>query len=292
MRRRIPHIVYFALAAAAALLVGLTWRQVRQARLDYALMSAVANQYNNREAVMLLNQGADPNARVRLSDQPSAWTVWWNSLWQRSPPRQAPSRLEPAHSMLEMAIMKRNRTIVRPLLEHGARDVDARIPMGRTLLMAAVSESDDDTARALLDHHASVDAVDSRGMSALMLAGEWSMVGSCMPLLLEYGANVNLQDHEGTSVLMYAANNDAAMLELLLAKGANVNAANHSGTTPLMVAAFSAKARNVELLLEHGANPNARNKDGVTALSYLRHVPLPGAGEEIIQKLKAVGATE
>ena len=85
--------------------------------------------------------------------------------------------------------------------------------------------------------------------------------------LLESGAGINATDTAGDTALMLAAekNNEHAA-QRLIERGADINARNEAGETALMIAAENGAADVVCTLLEEDADPNIRDKDGETAL--------------------------
>ena len=87
--------------------------------------------------------------------------------------------------------------------------------------------------------------------------------------LLDSGANVNAVDDDGISLLSWAAiANRIEMARLLIERGADVNHVDKKGMTPLLYAAsidFGDSAM-IDLLLKHGARLDARTKEGLTAL--------------------------
>src|SRR5579859_6520823 len=72
-RKCITLVFFLLLALLIAAPLALTWRVVRQERLNSALFTAIERN-DTRQALMLLRQGADPNARRATDDKaPSTW---------------------------------------------------------------------------------------------------------------------------------------------------------------------------------------------------------------------------
>ena len=114
---------------------------------------------------------------------------------------------------------------------------------------------------------ADVNAVDSDGTPALMLAIEDNNNPSVISLLLEAGANVNAREYNGYSALIYALEkNNQEVISLLLEAGADINAFYIDGFTALMHAIRKNNPKVISVLLEAGANVNAVNGHGHTML--------------------------
>ena len=124
-------------------------------------------------------------------------------------------------------------------------------------LIEAVRGQDDAAARALLEHHAAVNAQQGDGTTAL----HWAAYHDDMAMadaLIRAGANVDAANDLGATPLHLACNNrSAAMVERLLAAKANPNAKLLNGETVLMTCARAGSAAAVKALLVHGADPKA-----------------------------------
>lgn len=98
------------------------------------------------------------------------------------------------------------------LLQHGVIDrcLYTEEEGDDTLLMDVMRRKIDDlsyqTAKAILEHGAPVNAVNKRGQTALMIAAGTNRTSRvrCVELLCEFGADVNLQDKDGRTALRYA----------------------------------------------------------------------------------------
>jgi cytohesin len=123
-----------------------------------------------------------------------------------------------------------------------------------------------------------MDATESRrGQTALMWAVEQGHIDTARALI-EHRANVNARSKSGFTALLFAAQqNDRAIVELLLGAGADVNAATSApssaagppaGTTALLIAAASGHEDLALYLLEKGANPNTADNNGASAMHY------------------------
>ena len=84
--------------------------------------------------------------------------------------------------------------------------------------------------------------------------------------LIYQRVDVNATDSYGrTALMMAAAAGEAGVAAVLLDAGAKLNVQSADGETPLMNAAMKGDAETVALLIEHKANVTAKDKEGATA---------------------------
>ena len=228
---------------------------------------------------LLLNAGADVNARLRRSDKTALGLVAWLN-----------GNLEIAKLLLASgadadsindAFMEASRSgrleMVRLLLQSGA-DVN-RVVGGTqsTPLMSAASENKIAVMRVLIESGADVNAMSGDktvlGVSALGNS-YWTVSPDIenvegLLLLLEHGAEVRPKNAE--SPLISAVRiGSLAKTRVLLEHGADINAIArypYLGKTSLMIAVADGKLKIAKLLVEKGADLNLRGEDGRTALS-------------------------
>jgi ankyrin repeat protein len=180
---------------------------------------------------------------------------------------------------------------IRRLVESG---VNLRIRdhvMGAPPLTWAIVYDHLESARLLLDSRAEVDAIDTVGRTALIMAahnGEFEGA----KLLLEYKVDVNFRDHCGGTPLTHASTYSGTnqIIELLLKNGASeglqeaLASAVSTGRTdmartlinsggdvnskyhPLMMATKHGYEDLVRLLLASGADVNEKTDEGETPL--------------------------
>lgn len=138
-------------------------------------------------------------------------------------------------------------------------------PNGEPMLVVASRAGWVQTVDALLRAGAKVDARNTFGDSAIMVAA----LGGHLVLvkkLQERGAEIN---PAGWTPLAYAATNGKTeVVRYLLDIGANPNALSPNGTTALMMAVRGGHIETVDLLLAKGADVNLRNQNGATALAW------------------------
>ncbi|MFT4626002.1 MAG: ankyrin repeat protein [Myxococcota bacterium] len=134
-------------------------------------------------------------------------------------------------------------------------------------LVAAAEAGTADAAVAALADGAHVDARDTRGHTALMVAcdrGELAIAS----VLLEAGASPNRRtpDTEETALHRLARKATATpMLSKLLQHRVRIDRADRFGWTPLMMAARTGATANVTALLAAGADASLATPDGRTA---------------------------
>ena len=166
-----------------------------------------------------------------------------------------------------MLLQASNLSTAKLLLEKGA-DVEAAQTDGVTALMLAAQGGHEAVAQLLLQHSADVAAARNDGATALMYAalGGHEAVAQ---LLLQHGADVAAASNNGFTALMLAAQGGhEAVAQLLLQHGADVAAASNDGWTALMFAAKGGHVAVAQLLLQHGADVAAAQDDGDTALMW------------------------
>ncbi len=218
---------------------------------------------------ILLEAGADPNARDLQGATPLIYAAW-------------------------------NCEKTRLLVEKGAA-VNAASKTGVTPLMVASSVQGNIAAvRYLIAHHADVRATDQVGSDALVLAGLKSDA-EVEQFLLQNGADPRHADKAGFTALHNSlAYSDFTGAKLLLAAGSDPNAANSFGgevkngplalvhLTPLMLAVPHSQSQIVERLLQDGAHPNDLDIRKMTPL--MLSIATDQANPEIVRRLIASGA--
>lgn len=206
---------------------------------------------------LLINKGADVNARNRNNSTPLHWAI---------------------HDQAK----------VRFLLSKGA-EVNARQVQGRTpLYLTTMLGNSVPTMRLLFTKGADPNVASINRQTPLMMAAARGNVEG-MQLLIEKGANVNSTDGAGETALMFAcASGNARAVQLLIQQGADVRVRSKRNETALGFAATAGVQSSVEMLLAKGADVNVRNFRGYSPLMFAASSDTMPAG--IIRLLLDKGA--
>lgn len=194
-----------------------------------------------------------------------------------------------------------------------------------TTLLEAVAQRDKDLVARILETKPNLEQKDFKGRTALMLA-VYNDDNEIAELLISAGANVNAQDDMLNSPFLYAgANGNLALVKMCLANGADftvfnryygsalipaaekrhldvvnllvntpgypIDHVNNLGWTALLEVIILGADRKVQVdivrsLVEGGVNVNIADKDGVTPLEHAKKRSL----KEIIAILTIAGA--
>ena len=210
------------------------------------LFDALENKTSPAVVAMLLDRGANANAKLRDGETLLHWAVRYT---------------EP--------------TVVATLLDHGADINAAEYDHGWTPLhLAARSDQHKEVVALLLERGADKEAMDGfEGTPLHVAAGRGARAAA--ELLLNGGSNVNIKNQQGVTPLQQAIgmaawfNETESVVSLLLDRGANIETTDMYGCTPLHSAATSAgKQEFVTLLLNRNANINVTDNAGYTPLHH------------------------
>ncbi|MFC4323200.1 ankyrin repeat domain-containing protein [Litchfieldia salsa] len=136
------------------------------------------------------------------------------------------------------------------------------------LLVSAIN-GEWDVVKSLVDVVDDINSVDDEeGRTALMYA-VIDEENDAVKLLLDKGANVNLQDDFGNTALHFASQNHLLdIARLLLNYKADANIQDNNGNTSLSNAVFYSGGRGemIQLLLEFGGDKYLENNYGVSPI--------------------------
>ena len=193
----------------------------------------------------------------------------------RGDPSLANAKDENGVSVLMKATYYGKRDVVDALLEHGLElDVFQAAALGQTQRVVDLIGKDPSLANAY-----SPDGFTPLGFAVFFGQTETARA------LLDAGAEVNAASRESmkvTPLASAAASKQTEIARMLIAHGANVNATAASGHIPLHEAAATGNLELVRLLIENGANINAKTDDGKTPLDFATEYRRP----EVIEILK------
>jgi ankyrin repeat protein len=219
---------------------------------------------------LLLDAGADPNAKNRRNATALLWAVTDAGAVRLLLEHGADPNIKSIEGRTPLYLASTEPAgvdIVKLFLDKGA-DPNGKDLTGRTPLMAASTAGNTEAMRLLIAKGAKVNASMGSGSTAIINAAA-SRNLSAVQFLIDQGADVNSRTKRGATALDIAASwGSVEIVKLLLAKGARADTQDDRGYTPLMYAAYS-EAMPVEvvrLLLAKGADRNATG-EGETAIS-------------------------
>lgn len=269
----------------------------------YSLLGLASQEGHSATVKMLLDQGADINAKCEDNHRPESdihhsCTV----LKEATSTAQATviqllldsgayidSECEKNGTALSLACWSGHTSIVQILLSNGA-DVNASSGChGSPLQAAAFSEEFHyPIAHILLENGANVNAQGGDFGNPLQ-AALFNYARSLVDLLLEKGADVHAEGGRYWNALQAACCRPLfgdSIVRMLLEKGVDVNTQGGCYGNALQAAAVSSSVSMVQILLENGANVNAQGGDFGTAL----HAASSSNSNEMIEKLLEAGA--
>lgn len=214
---------------------------------------------------LLLDKGADVNAKNRRGSTPLFWAIHDEAKVRLLLSRGAAINVKQADGrtpLYQAATLASGNSILRLLIDKGA-DANPATAAGQTPLMAAAVRGDVDAMRLILGKNVNVNARNGAGATALMAAAA-NGNPRAVQLLLEKGADPNLVNKRKESALANAATTGVEeTVKLLLDRGADVNARDDRGYSPLMYAASSETmpAGVVKLLMAKGADVDCTGED-------------------------------
>jgi ankyrin repeat protein len=219
---------------------------------------------------LLLDAGADPNAKNKRSGTALLWAITDVGTVRLLLDHGADpnvSSIEGRSALYLAASQPGGGDVVKLLLDKGAK-AGGKDLTGRTPLIAASAIGNVEVMRLLVANGASVNKGMGSGGTPLLSAVA-SRNPSAVAYLIEQGADVNVRTKRGETALDNAAAwGSLEIVKMLIEKGAKVNTQDYRGYSPLMYSAYS-EAMPVEvvrLLLAKGADRSATG-EGETAMT-------------------------
>ncbi len=213
---------------------GLCWRpRQHQYALDRQLIVALKKD-DTRLALLLLNQGADPNTPCSPRPAPTLEDVGYYLVYHYIMPDE--DRFTSIAFMIacgasrdgeDLHVWQRRSNdpqydvpqLVQAMIQHGAKISGSKY--GLTPLHLAVWCGHLKTVRVLLDHSADINAQNRAGQTPLSVGVDVQASSATLRLLLERGADPNLHLRRGPTPLQVAQKNKRAdLVALLLRAGA------------------------------------------------------------------------
>lgn len=162
---------------------------------------------------------------------------------------------------------------VRDLLDKGV-DINAQDTQGRTAIMIATYANDVEMVKVLIAEGADVDIQDNMLNNPFLYAGAEGYM-EILKLMIAAGADPTITNRYGGVALIPASEHGYVEVvnELLTNTKTDVNHVNNLGWTALLEAIIlndgsEKQQQTIRLLIEHGADVNLADKDGVTPLAH------------------------
>jgi hypothetical protein len=151
---------------------------------------------------------------------------------------------------------------VERMIEAGGIEIDQKDCCGWTALQCAAMQGYGDTVDLLLEHGASVSAVNNRGETALLSAlhmGQAIRYEHVVRSLLLHGSNVDTTGEHGMPAIVRATHSSStAVIKMLLDYSPNLSASDDGGYTALHIlsmrslGSLQTKLKICRMLLNHG----------------------------------------
>jgi ankyrin repeat protein len=172
---------------------------------------------------------------------------------------------------LYVACASGDKKTVERLLSAGGFDIEKKF-RGYTALLRAVCCGYVNIIKMLLAHGADPSAVQSRGLSSIMLAAQWKLP-RILRLLLEHNPvttekMINMRTKSNYSALEFAAvSDDVDIARMLIKHGADVNQEDSQGRNVLHFAiGTECSTAFIKVILENGVDVHHEDNDGENAL--------------------------
>ena len=173
--------------------------------------------------------------------------------------------------------------VVRLLLKAKADPNIADDDGDASLHAAAAADCSKETLQEVIGCGADLNAVNKRGITALLLNCFYRQMDS-VKILLKAGADPTIADKEGFSCIHAAIDGRCStdILQTLIRHGAHIDAARKDGTNALLCACSTEQSESVRFLVQAKADVSITKPDGNTCL----HVAVKGeCCREALQKI-------
>jgi ankyrin repeat protein len=221
---------------------------------------------------LLLEKGANPNAKNKLGETALIWSVQDIKRVRLLIQYGADVNVVTGQGntpLLAGCVGSMQSEIIRLLLDKGANPL-AKNSRGETSLMRVALYGDTATAALLIDRGVDVNLKNSNQETALFMCARTAN-NQMISWLLRNGADADILDSYKATALSYAVVVcDMPAIEAIIKKTKNINLLDVDGMSFLMWAAYNETDRPeiVQLLLDNGALPQVKNEKGQTALSW------------------------
>jgi len=214
-----------------------------------ALMHAVSDPEGSAMLALLLKAGADISARDNAGMTPLLHAVKGSrvrvdAIWMLGDPR----------------------------VSEAMSEEDRRMTAEGTLKYGLENTGRADQIERLLESGADVNAANTEGETALLLALPGDERAKYLDALKRMGFDLETvpgEDGRSYREIVARAADNLEVVTTLLRGGADPNARNRAGLTPLMRAARGAwSSELIERLIEFGADPGLKDPEGKTALEH------------------------
>ena len=175
-------------------------------------------------------------------------------------------------SVLFFAIEKRNRDIIKQILDLKVIDLEQRDIDGRTLLQNIVMLGHNEMAKILITYGANTNNTDNKNRNVLFDALSYGDQGFIQYLLNLESLELNLLDEDGNSIMHHVeVIKDDDIAKKLLIAGADPTIKNKNGESFLLTTALKGLDGEelIDIALEHGADVNSTTSNDNTILMEL-----------------------
>ncbi|MGM7723207.1 ankyrin repeat domain-containing protein [Metabacillus sp. Hm71] len=178
--------------------------------------------------------------------------------------------------------------IIGKLVKKGA-NINAQDSKGRTAAMIATYNKDVKTAKVLIEAGADVNIQDDMKNNPFLYAGAEGYI-DILKLTIEAGADPTITNRYGGTALIPASEHGyvEVIKELLTHTDIDVNHINNLGWTALLEAIIlnngdKKQQQTVQLLIEHGADVNIPDNNKVTPLQHAREKGFKEIGKILLK---------